>query len=352
MNRRILLIEDNNDVRETTAAILELSQYDVLTARNGKDGVEMALKEAPDLIICDVMMPLLDGYGVLHLLARNKKTVNIPFIFLTAKADRLDQRKGMDMGADDYITKPFEEVELLTAIESRLKKSDMMKKEFAITMNGLNEFLGGLKEFNDMRKLSETNEIRTHRKKDDIYQEGAYPKGVFFVSSGNIKTYRTNEQGKELITGLFKEGDFFGYLALLEDRKYQDSAMTLEDSEIGIILKEDFLTLIYKNPQISRKFIKMITNNLSEKEEQLLSLAYSSARKLVANALVRLCDHYNQVSHCNHMVISRDDLSNLAGTATETTVRTLGDFKKEGLIAIKGGAINVLEYDKLSTIRN
>ncbi|MGV3611897.1 MAG: response regulator [Fluviicola sp.] len=352
MNKRILLIEDNNDVRETTAAILELSQYEVLTARNGMEGAELALKEHPDLIICDIMMPVLDGYGVLHLLSRNKETVNIPFIFLTARAERSDLRKGMDMGADDYVTKPFEEVELLTAIESRLKKAAMMKKEFAGNMNGLNDFLGGLKEFSDMQKLSEENEIRYHRKKDEIYQEGTFPKCVFFVNSGNIKTYRTNEQGKELITGLFKTGDFFGYLALLEDGKYQDSAMTLEDSEIGILLKEDFLTLIYKNPQISRKFIKMITNNLYEKEAQLLDLAYSSVRKRVAEALVRLCDHYNQGTDPLNMVISREDLSNLAGTATETTIRALGDFKKEGLIAIKEGVINVLEYNQLSVMRN
>lgn len=352
MNKRILLIEDNNDVRETTAAILELSQYEVLTARNGKEGAELALKVKPDLIICDIMMPVLDGYGVLHLLSRNKETVNIPFIFLTAKADRSDQRKGMDMGADDYITKPFEEVELLTAIESRLKKTHMMKREFAGTMNGLNQFLGGVKEFSDMKKMSEENEIRSHRKKDEIYQEGTFPRGVFFVTSGNVKTYRTNEQGKELITGLFKEGDFFGYLALLKDGKYQDSAMTLEDSEIGIIQKEDFLSLIYKNPQISRKFIKMITSNLYEKEEQLLNLAYSSVRKRVAEALVRLSNHYKEGIHSNEMVISREDLSNLAGIATETTIRALGDFKKEGLITIKNGVISVLEYDQLTTMKN
>ena len=352
MNRRILLIEDNNDVRETTAAILELSQYEVLTARNGKDGVELALKERPDLIICDIMMPVLDGYGVLHLLSRNKETAHIPFIFLTAKAERVDQRKGMDMGADDYITKPFEEVELLTAIESRLKKADMMKKEYSGTMNGLNEFLGGVKEFSDMQKLSEVNEVRRHRKRDGIYKEGTFPKGVYFVNSGNVKTYRTNEQGKELITGLFKTGDFFGYLSLMEDGKYKDSAMTLEDSEIGIVLKDDFLTLIYKNPQISAKFIKIITNNLHVKEEQLLNLAYSSVRKRVAEALIRLCDHYNEGTDCNEMVISREDLSNLAGTATETTIRALGDFKKEGLITIKDGVINVLEYDQLSLMKN
>src|SRR6195952_1214049 len=120
--QRILLIEDNDEIRENTAEILELANYKVDTAANGKIGVEMALKARPDLIICDVMMPVLDGYGVLHLLQKNDSLKNIPFIFLTAKAERGDFRKGMEMGADDYITKPFSDIELLTAIEMRLKK--------------------------------------------------------------------------------------------------------------------------------------------------------------------------------------------------------------------------------------
>src|SRR5687767_1952309 len=131
MNKKILLIEDNNDIRETTAVILELAQYTTITARNGKEGVELAMSESPDLIICDIMMPVLDGYGVLHLLSKNEKTAGIPFIFLTAKAERWEIRKGMDMGADDYISKPFDDIELLNAIESRLRRAEMVKKEFA-----------------------------------------------------------------------------------------------------------------------------------------------------------------------------------------------------------------------------
>jgi CRP/FNR family transcriptional regulator, cyclic AMP receptor protein len=119
----ILLIEDNLEVRENTAEILELANYRVLTAENGKIGVEKALEEQPDLIICDIMMPVLDGYGVLHLLNKNEHLSNIPFIFLTAKAERLDFRKGMEMGADDYITKPFTDIELLNSGCVKLKCS-------------------------------------------------------------------------------------------------------------------------------------------------------------------------------------------------------------------------------------
>src|SRR6202008_2340916 len=122
--KKILVIEDNEDVRENIAELLELSNYTVITAANGQFGVEMATKENPDLIVCDIMMPVLDGYGVLHLLSRNKKTYGIPFIFLTAKAERADFRKSMQMGADDYLIKPFDGVELLNAIEVRLKKCE------------------------------------------------------------------------------------------------------------------------------------------------------------------------------------------------------------------------------------
>jgi DNA-binding response OmpR family regulator len=121
--KSILVIEDNKDIRENTAEILDLAGYKTFTAENGKKGVDIAIRENPDVIVCDIMMPELDGYGVLHMLRKNENTQAIPFIFLTAKTERSDFRKGMEMGADDYVTKPFEDIELLNAIEIRLKKN-------------------------------------------------------------------------------------------------------------------------------------------------------------------------------------------------------------------------------------
>src|SRR5829696_5221776 len=129
--KKILLIEDNKDMRENTTEILELANYKVTAAKNGKEGLELANKEKPDLIICDIMMPVLDGYGVLHMLSKKPQTAGIPLIFLTAKAERSDFRKGMEMGADDYVTKPFDDIELLNAIEVRLKKSDVLQQQYA-----------------------------------------------------------------------------------------------------------------------------------------------------------------------------------------------------------------------------
>src|SRR6218665_2310766 len=97
--KKILLIEDNLEVRENTSEIIALANYHVLTAENGKRGVELAQQEKPDLIVCDIMMPELDGYGVLHILSKKPETASIPFIFLTAKTEKADMRKGMNLGA-------------------------------------------------------------------------------------------------------------------------------------------------------------------------------------------------------------------------------------------------------------
>jgi CRP-like cAMP-binding protein/FixJ family two-component response regulator len=349
----ILLIEDNDDVRENTAEILQLAQYKVLTAKNGKEGVELAQKEKPDLIICDIMMPVLDGHGVLHLLAKNEATASIPFIFLTAKAERGDFRKGMEMGADDYLTKPFDDVELLNSIESRLKKNEILKKEFSKNIQGINDFINEAKGIESLKKLSEEHDLRSYKKKNDIYKEGNYPKGIYFVSKGKVKVYQTSEQGKELITNLYKEGDFFGYLSLLKEEPYTSTATTLEDSEIYMIPKEDFFSLIYKNSEVSRKFIEILTNNLRENEDQLIKLAYNSVRKRVAEALVKLSDTYKKEHDQKFsMNVSREDLANLVGTASETVIRTLSDFKEEKYIEVNGGTITILNHDKLAKMKN
>ena len=262
-------------------------------------------------------------------------------------------RKGMEMGADDYITKPFDDIELLNAIESRLKKTEQIKKDFGRDSEGLREFITSARNFGDLKKLTETADSEHFKKKATIYNEGNYPKGLYFINSGKVKTYRTNEQGKEIITGLYKEGDFFGYLALVEESRYTDSAAALEDTEVSIIGKEDFFALLYRNAEVSRKFIKMLSDNLQDKEEQLLKLAYNSVRKRIAEALVTLYKRYKEDSEpLFTMKIPREDLASIAGTATETTIRTLSDFKDEGLIDLKGSLITVLQYEKLAKMKN
>jgi len=351
--KTILLIEDNPEMRDNTAEILELAHYNVITAENGKQGIKLAQENEPDLIICDIMMPELDGYGVLHLLSREPSTASIPFIFLTAKAEKTDYRKGMTLGADDYLTKPYDDVELLSAVETRLRKNDLLKTEYSRTEEGLYEFLDEVKSFESLKKLSENKKTKTYKKREIIYSEGSYPNAVYFLKNGKIKNLKSNEFGKEYIIELHKPGDFFGYLDLLENTTYQDSAVALQDSEVVIIPKDEFNALLYNNRDVATKFIKMLSNEVREREERLLKLAYNSVRKRVAESLIMLANRYQEDKSKPFAIsITREDLASIVGTATETVIRTLSDFKDEHLIEMKGSLITVLDYEKLARMRN
>lgn len=351
---KILLIEDNKDMRENTAEILALSNFEVHTADNGKEGVDKAKRLMPDLIICDIMMPELDGYGVLHILGKNPETAKIPFIFLTAKVDKEDIRKGMNMGADDYLTKPFSDVELLNAVEVRLKKAEIIKKQYSANIQGVQEFFNEAMKYQDMSQLSADKEVKTYNKKDVVFREGSYPIGIYYLNKGKVKTFMTNDDAKDYITGLYKEGEFFGYTTILENKPYTETATTLEESEICLIPKDEFFTLLYSNKDVAKKFIAMLSNNLLAMEERLIDLAYNSVRKRVAQSLVLLKDKYekeNQPDFFN-ISISREDLANIVGTSKESVIRTLSDFKDEKLIEIKGSNIKIINWEKLDRMKN
>ena len=157
------------------------------------------------------MMPELDGYGVLYMLGKTPETNGIPFIFLTAKTEKSDFRKGMNLGADDYLTKPFEEMDLLNTIERRLNKS----KLFAIKSSNINQFIDAARGLEELQKLQENKKSKPLKKKDTLFTQGDYPSGVYYVNKGKIKTAVMNNDGKEFITALFKEGEFIGYLSML-----------------------------------------------------------------------------------------------------------------------------------------
>jgi len=349
--KKILLIEDNDEIRENTAEILELANYKVVTAANGKLGIETALSEVPDLIVCDIMMPVLDGYGVLHALHKNDSVKNIPFIFLTAKTERSDLRKGMELGADDYITKPFSGTELLNAIEGRLKKADLIKEEFS-GLEGVNKLLAAAGSKDILESLTTDRDVNKYRKKQTVYNEGNRAARLFFIVKGKVKTFKSNDDGKELVVGLYTEGDFLGYVALLEGSSYKETAEAMEDSELAIIPKADFDELMNSNPQVAQKFIQLLAKNVADKEEHLLGLAYNSLRKKVADALMSLQRKYKTGEGHFSINISRENLASIAGTATESLIRTLGDFRTEKLIDIKEGNIIILNEKKLENLLN
>ncbi len=341
--KKILVIEDNADVRENLEEILELSGYDVLLAEDGTVGVEKALKEMPDLILCDVMMPKLDGYGVLNILSKKSQTSNIPFIFLTAKAEKTDFRRGMNLGADDYITKPFYKDELLSVIETRLRKSELVRKQFDRTEQGLSAFINDVRGYEELRKLSSERKTKNLKKREMLFEEGDYPRYIYFVKGGNVKVFKTNEDGKEYIITIAGPGDFLGYVDLIKESRHTESAAALEEAEVSLIPKEDFIALLYANRDVSSQLIKMLANNIAEKEEQLLHLAYNSVRKRVADAVLLLAEKTDS----GDINILRDDLARIVGTAKESVIRMLTEFKEDGYIDIKDGIIVVKNRDKL-----
>jgi CRP/FNR family cyclic AMP-dependent transcriptional regulator len=350
--KKILLIEDNLEVCENLEEILSLSNYKVFTAENGVVGVETALKVAPDLIICDVMMPKLDGFGVLRILGQKPQTSDIPFIFLTAKTDKSDFRMGMNLGADDYITKPFHHMELLDAITIRLKKAERMKKAFMQNPMENKKLLSESRGQRELEKLAEAKETTFYHKKDILFSEGEVPKRLFYVVKGKVKTFRSNENGKEFITGVFKKGEFLGFQALLKDAPYSEFAAAMEDAEVSFIPKENFMALLQGSRDFSARFVKMLVNNVVDKEEQLLHLAYNSIRKRVADALLKLNNKYREEGEVK-LDILRDDLAGMVGTAKESVSRMLTDFKTERLIEIDNhGVITIMDEHKLADIPN
>ncbi|MCA5005092.1 response regulator [Sphingobacterium bovistauri] len=352
MNKRtILIIEDNLEIREGTAEILELtSGYNILTAENGKIGVELAMKHVPDLILCDIMMPELDGYGVLYMLSKQESTMHIPFIFLTAKSERVDMRKAMEMGADDYLVKPFDDIELLNSIESRLRKRDSLHSaiEKTNTLNLSEEDQNVL-----LKDLVKEARVKVYKKKQLIYEDGDSPIYVYYLLSGKVRTFLYYLDGRELSTNIHTDAQFFGYESILLNEHYTESASALEDSEVALIPKENFFELMFNKPAIATKFIKLLSGNVKEKEEQMLGFAYDSVRKRVANTLVHVATKSLEKPDQDEVVIriSRDDLAALAGTANETISRMLADFKDEKLIIKEGNAIRIYSIEKLKNIK-
>jgi DNA-binding response OmpR family regulator len=350
MSYNILVIEDNAEMAENISAILQLAKYDVTCAANGKIGVDLAQQRPPDLILCDIMMPELDGYGVLHILGKDPETANIPFIFLTAKTDKSDFRTGMSLGADDYITKPFDGVDLLKVIELRLRKSELLKASFGNNSADVSAFFSKTRELKDFQKLSENRPVRTFKKKDLIFMEGQTPNDVYFIEKGQVKTYKINYDGKELITGIQREGEFLGFVPLLEDKVYNENAEVMEDARITIIPKSDFITLVYSSKDVARKFIGLLSKNLEEMENRLLDIAYQSVRQRVAGALLKISDQFSDKAGDGMITVSRRDISTIVGTATESLNRTIADFKDEGLIAIAGDGLRIINRTKLERL--
>lgn len=349
--KKILLIEDDIVLRENTAELLELSGYTVETATNGRAGVEVAKKFNPSIVVCDIMMPELDGYGVLEQLSQHELTKHIPFIFLSAKTERQDIRKGMNLGADDYITKPFNEEELVSAIESRLAKVAILTEQ-----RQSHEFTDETEDGDDIRTLNDlknffddNGKVFKYAKSDIIYEEGNNSNFIYLIRSGVVKNFKFDHDGKELTTNLYQEDELFGYTSFTQNIPYQESATAIKDCELVAVSKQDLKEVLDNNHKITLELIQLLSENLSGAREQLLDMAYSSVNKKTASTILKFAEKLNHKPD-ESIRISRNDLASVAGIATETLIRTLSSFKKDGIIEIEARNIKILDINKLQQI--
>jgi len=349
MQRKILVIDGDHSTRKNTTSILKLGGYEVLEASEGKSGLETAIQEIPDLILCDLEMPGLDGSGVLHVLGKNPETASIPFVLQGNKASITEFREGMNLGADDFLLKPFESTDLLKVVEVRINRRDLFKGLIEPEGDIIEQYFKQERNLRELERLTDHRIYRIMRRKEIIYMDGQSPSDIYFIRRGMVKTYKINKDGKELITGFHRPGSVVGHLSILQNSPYSESAEVVTEAEIGFISRQDFLVTLYGNHEVSARFIQMLASQLNEAENRLIGIAYDSVRQKVAQALLQVSRNLNDGAR--PIRIARRDLSGLIGTATESLNRTLADFKDEGLISIMPEGINILNGEKLERMR-
>ncbi len=220
----ILVIEDDAEILENIEEILELQDFRTLATCDSLVGLQLAKEEAPDLVICDVMMPQLDGYGVLTELRQHENTATTPFIFLTGKSERSDVRMGMELGADDYLTKPFTNEELVRAIESCLEKHARLAKQYTTQQQ---ESQALEKQLQMAQELAEMNAVLLHR----LSQGLRHP-----VSNITIATFMLRQ-------GLAGE-DFDRYISILEEECARGTSLLNEVASLQEYLNPSKIKLL------------------------------------------------------------------------------------------------------------
>ncbi len=349
MRHKILIIEDNYDVRENLGEILNLSGYETILAENGKKGVEAATANLPDLILCDIMMPELDGFGVLRILSKNSSTSSIPFIFLSAKTELTDVRRGMTLGADDYITKPFDDVQLLDTLEMRLKK----RATFEATDKGgpsIKNMLTWDQIITSLPASLLSEEARLIRKKDLVFAEGQNIRNVFLIKSGKAIATKVDHYGKEVVTRLYSPPMLIGVDSAFAGDRYQETMKAFEDLLVVPIPQDEFISHVLQKPAFAHFFLKEMASNQVQADEKLLLQAFGSVRMKLAATLTDLYAFYQDGAQAV-IPVSREDLAGMAGTAKETIIRCLSEFKEEGLVTIQGSEIVIQSIKNLSDLR-
>lgn len=207
----------------------------------------------------------------------------------------------------------------------------------------------------DIHLLTKSMVTHSYKKGEILFREGSYPTGIYYIRTGKVKKYNTDKEGREQIFYVYREGELFGYHALLSEEKFTDTASTIEESIISFIPKDDFLQAIQLSSILSNRLLKVMSHEFGVLVNGLSVLAQKTVRERLAVSLLVLRDKYKKENQDNKPVeldLSRDDLAKFVGTARETLVRLIHDFKEEGLIETNGRKITLLKPLDLSKIAN
>lgn len=348
--KNILIIEDDPDLRNKYADTLKSSGYNVTMALNSIIGINLAISILPDLILCNTVLCNIDGFEVLSVLSTNPLTTQIPFIFLNSVSTPNIVKRGIECGADDFITKPFQSNQLVRAVEARINKNKNLNWTLlSVSEPHNNHHLHDGKGLEKMFELISESKIRHIKKKQTLFYESDHSQWLYLLVKGCIKTLKLTSDGRQLITGLYKPKSFIGLDTLFLDEPWTESAEATENSSLHFIPKSAIIDLLNEHVELNQHFIKILSSNLHEKEDQLVELAYESVRKRLAKVIVRLSKEAIPIDQID---ISRDELAGLAGIATETVSRILSDFKERGLIERNGSQIQILDVNGLIKMRS
>lgn len=339
--KKILIIEDNTEMRENISEILQLSGYSVFSAADGLLGVQAAREYRPDLILCDIMMPNLDGFGVLKILSQDENLKNIPLIFLTAKAEKEDFRKGMNLGAEDYLIKPFEDSDLLEVIETKLNKYEsLFKSRSGKLLSGLIQFeeFVHLKQIQEMLHQTESKEFG---KKSKIWMVNENINNVFYLEKGIVKESLETVGGKELILNFYLAPGFLGLSNLFQNR-YKTTTEIIDPCRFKILSKKHIEEIILKENLLT-SYHSHFSDHTEEYLQRLAINSFGNVREKVAYHLNNLSKLFQQTA----IRLGREDLAAYCGIAKETLIRTLTEFKDEKLISLNSDGIIILQPQKL-----
>lgn len=205
-----------------------------------------------------------------------------------------------------------------------------------------------------LNNVSDTKSCITYKKGEVIFHEGGHSFGIYCIHSGKIKLSISGEDGKEQIVRLAKQGDVLGYRAVISNERYGATAVTLEDSNLCFIPKEQFLQAIKTDNHLGFETMKFLSHQLGEAEQKLTHLAQKPVRERLAESLLFLKDTYGYEEGTQYISVqlSREDIANLVGTATETAIRILSELNRDHIIDLKGKKISILDEKELNRVAN